>query len=184
MRSRSRPGLRWSQAIWECPDRGPSGLVFLGKSQTWTGTMGFGPVQTGSQSVWDQTSPTLALRRHMIVLGPSTMKGSGYIPPEAGSAHVLRRCMIFLGPSAMKGGGYIPPEAGSAHVLRRRVIFLGPPTVKAHSYLACLGPCAPKAHDIPWPSQCKGGLIYLGPTIYKGLCALVAQWAECWHVPP
>ena len=59
MRSRSRPGLRRSRAIWECPDRRPSGPVFLGKSQTWTGTTGFGPVQTGSQSVWDRTSPTL-----------------------------------------------------------------------------------------------------------------------------
>ena len=59
MWSRSRLGLRWSQAIWECPDWGPSGPVFLGKSQTWTGTVGFGLVQTGSQSVRDQTSPTL-----------------------------------------------------------------------------------------------------------------------------
>ena len=59
MRSRSRPGLRRSQAIWECPNRGPSGPVFLGKSQTWTRTAGFGPVQTGFQSVWDRTSPTL-----------------------------------------------------------------------------------------------------------------------------
>ena len=59
MWSRSRPGLRWSWAIWECPDRRPSSLVFWGKSQTWTGTAGFGLVQTGSQSVWDRTSPTL-----------------------------------------------------------------------------------------------------------------------------
>ena len=59
MRSQSRPGLRRSWAIWECPDRRPSGPVSLGKSGTWTGTAGFGPVQTGSQSVWDQTSPTL-----------------------------------------------------------------------------------------------------------------------------
>ena len=59
MQSRSRPGLRRSQAIWECPNWGPSGPVFLGKSQTWTGTAGFGPVQTGFQSVWDRTSPTL-----------------------------------------------------------------------------------------------------------------------------
>ena len=59
MWSRSRPGLRWSRAIWECPDRRPSSPVFSGKSQTWTGTAGFGPVQTGSQSVWDRTSPTL-----------------------------------------------------------------------------------------------------------------------------
>ena len=59
MRSQSRLGLRWSQAIWECPDQRPSGLVFLGKSQTWSGTTGFGLVQTGSQLVRDQTSPTL-----------------------------------------------------------------------------------------------------------------------------
>ena len=60
MRSRSRPGLRRSPAIWECPDWGPSGPVFLGKSQTGTGTAGFGLVQTRSQSVQDRTSPTLA----------------------------------------------------------------------------------------------------------------------------
>ena len=59
MQSRSRPGLRWSWAIWECPDRRPSGPVSLGKSGTWTGTAGFGLVQTGSQSVRDRTSPTL-----------------------------------------------------------------------------------------------------------------------------
>ena len=59
MRSRSRPGLRRSRAIWECPDWRPSGPVSLGKSGTWTGTAGFGPVQTGSQSVRDRTSPTL-----------------------------------------------------------------------------------------------------------------------------
>ena len=59
MRSGSRPGLRWSRAIWECPDWGPSGPVFLGKSQTGIGTARFGPVQTGFQSVWDRTSPTL-----------------------------------------------------------------------------------------------------------------------------
>ena len=59
MWSRSRPGLRQSRAIWECPDRRPSGPVFSGKSQTWTRTVGFGPVQTGSQSVRDRTSPTL-----------------------------------------------------------------------------------------------------------------------------
>ena len=59
MQSRSRLGLRRSWAIWECPDWRPSGLVFLGKSWTWTGTAGFGLVQTGSQSVRDQTSPTL-----------------------------------------------------------------------------------------------------------------------------
>ena len=53
MQSWSRPGLRQSRAIWECPDWGPSSPVFLGKSQTWTGTVGFGPVQTGSQSVRD-----------------------------------------------------------------------------------------------------------------------------------
>ena len=63
MRSWSRPGLRWSRAIWECPDRRPSGPVFSGKSQTWTGTAGFGLVQTGSQSVWDRTSPTLVERQ-------------------------------------------------------------------------------------------------------------------------
>ena len=61
MRSGSRPGLRRSRAIWECPDWGPSGPVFLGKSQTGTGTTRFGPVQTGSQSVRDRTSPTLSL---------------------------------------------------------------------------------------------------------------------------
>ena len=60
MWSGSRPGLRWSRAIWGCPDRGPSSLVFLGKSQTGTGTARFGLVQTGSQLVQDQTSPTLA----------------------------------------------------------------------------------------------------------------------------
>ena len=59
MRSRSRPGLRRSRAIWECPDLRPSGPVFSGKSQTWTRTAGFGLVQTGSQSVRDRTSPTL-----------------------------------------------------------------------------------------------------------------------------
>ena len=32
---------------------------FWGKSQTWTGTVGFGLVQTGSQLVQDRTSPTL-----------------------------------------------------------------------------------------------------------------------------
>ena len=42
MWSWSRLGLRWSRAIWECPDWGPSSLVFLGKSQTWTWTAGFG----------------------------------------------------------------------------------------------------------------------------------------------
>ena len=31
----------------------------MGKSRTWTGTAGFGLVQTGSQSVRDRTSPTL-----------------------------------------------------------------------------------------------------------------------------
>ena len=31
------------------------------KSQTGTGTAEFGPVQTGFQSVWDRTSPTLLL---------------------------------------------------------------------------------------------------------------------------
>ena len=59
MWSQSRPGLRRSWAIWECPDWRPSGLVSLGKSGTWTRTAGFGPVQTGSQLVWDRTSPTL-----------------------------------------------------------------------------------------------------------------------------
>ena len=65
MRSRSRPGLRRSRAIWECPDRRPSGPVSLGKSGTWTGTAGFGLVQTGSQSVRDRTSPTLEDRACM-----------------------------------------------------------------------------------------------------------------------
>ena len=73
MRYQSRPGLRRSRAIWECPDQRPSGLVFLGKSQTWTGTAGFGPVQTGSQSVQDRTSPTLyrtGLHLSMMCLSP------------------------------------------------------------------------------------------------------------------
>ena len=39
----------------------------LGKSQTGTGTMGFGPVQTGSQLVQDRTSPTLTLKRLLMV---------------------------------------------------------------------------------------------------------------------
>ena len=51
MQSQSRLGLRWSRAIWECPDRRPSGLVSLGKSGTWTWTVGFGPVQTRSETV-------------------------------------------------------------------------------------------------------------------------------------
>ena len=59
MRSQSRPGLRRSRAMWECPDWRPSGPGILGKSQTGTGTAGFGLVQTGSQSVPDQTFPTL-----------------------------------------------------------------------------------------------------------------------------
>ena len=59
MWSRSRPGLRRSRVIQECPDWRPSGPGFLGKSQTGTGTAGSGPVRTGSQSVRDQTSPTL-----------------------------------------------------------------------------------------------------------------------------
>ena len=78
MWSRSRPGLRRSQAIWECPNRGPSGPVFLGKSQTWTGTMGFGLVQTGFQSVWDRTSPTLALRIRFS-LSDRVSAGSGIL---------------------------------------------------------------------------------------------------------
>ena len=40
MRSQSRLGLRWSQAMWECPDWRPSGPGILGKSQTGTGTAG------------------------------------------------------------------------------------------------------------------------------------------------
>ena len=61
MQSRSRPGLRWSWAIWDCPDWRPSSPAFWGKSQTRTGTAEFGPVQTGSQSVQDWTSSTLAV---------------------------------------------------------------------------------------------------------------------------
>ena len=38
MQSQSRPGLRWSWAIWECPDWRPSSPGFLGKSQTGTRT--------------------------------------------------------------------------------------------------------------------------------------------------
>ena len=69
MWSWSRPGLRRSQAIWECPNRGPSGPVFLGKSQTWTRTTGFGLVQTGFQSVWDRTSPTLGTDDGRVLAG-------------------------------------------------------------------------------------------------------------------
>ena len=42
--------------------------MFLGKSQIRTRTVGFGLVQTGSQSVQDQTSPTLA---PVVEAGPS-----------------------------------------------------------------------------------------------------------------
>ena len=74
MWSRSRPGPIWSWAIWECPDWRPSGPVFLGKSQTWTGTMGFGQVQTRSQSVLDWTSPILGwmCNWHMTSQVPTT----------------------------------------------------------------------------------------------------------------
>ena len=44
----------------------------------------------------------------MIFLGPSDVKGGGYILWQALSAHVLGRSMIFLGPPVMKEGGYIP----------------------------------------------------------------------------
>ena len=56
-------GSGQSWARWECPDRRPNGPAFLGKSQTGTGTAGFGLVQTGSQSVWDRTSPTLPCKQ-------------------------------------------------------------------------------------------------------------------------
>ena len=51
------PETKRSRVFGKIPDRDPG-----------PGTVGFGPVQTGSQSVWDRTSPTLAWRE---ALGPS-----------------------------------------------------------------------------------------------------------------
>ena len=45
-------------------------------------------------------------------------------------AHALRRCMIFLSPSTVKGGRYMLWHTLLAHVLGRCMIFLGQATVK------------------------------------------------------
>ena len=92
----------------------------------------------------------------MIFLSPSAMKGGGYIPWLAGSAHALRRHMIFLGPSTMKGGGYMHWEAGSAHAFGRHMIFLGPSAMKGGGYIHWEGLSAHVGKDRGKPPGVQG----------------------------
>ena len=55
--------------------------MFLGKSQTGTRTTGFGLVQTGFQSVWDRTSPTLVTLLHPYDDDPITECQECHLPP-------------------------------------------------------------------------------------------------------
>ena len=90
--------------MWECPDRRPSGPGILGKSQTGTGTAGFGPVQTGSQSVPDRTSPTLicmlTVCQPVIYYRPFSTCG-----PMVGNIVPLKVCwpMIYYTPFSASG---------------------------------------------------------------------------------
>ena len=120
MRSRSRPGLRRSQAIWECPNRGPSGPVFLGKSQTWTGTAGFGLVQTGFQSVWDRTSPTLVRLTTSFPVSPQIIfhayePGGSWCPIEEVLTRRKRRRVC----------GGMMKQAKETSMMQARTTFLG-----------------------------------------------------------
>ena len=102
----------------------------------------------------------------MICLSPHAMKEGGYIPWEAGSAHVLRGCMIFLGPPAIKGGRYILCKPGLAHALRRHMIFLGPSAVKGGGYI----PCEPgSAHVL------QRHMIFLSPLL-RAVLGFVWTW--------
>ena len=107
----------------------------------------------------------------MIFLGPSAMKGGGYIPLEAGSAHALRRC----GPICYEGG-WIYPTGGRLSPCTQKVRDIPRPIRYEGGWIyaltARLGPCAQKAHDIPWPMHYEGGWIYplagrLGPCAQK-----------------